>query len=253
MNNNRLTFKTGFRDAIPIALGYFAVSMTFGVATVGYGFPSWSAILVSLTNFTGSGQALGVQLLAVSTTTLLELFVAMLIINVRYALMSVTVAQLLSPKVTLLQRFVIAFGVTDENFAVAVSRRKELTFSYLMGLEITAFIGWIGGTIVGALVGDVLPEVVMTAFGIALPAMFVAIVLPPCRHSKAITVVVLIAVAMSCAFYYIPGLNLLSKGWVYVICGVVSAIIGALLFPVKEDGENDGGEGQEKTEKENSV
>ena len=197
MNNNRLTFKTGFRDAIPIALGYFAVSMTFGVATVGYGFPSWSAILVSLTNFTGSGQALGVQLLAVSTTTLLELFVAMLIINVRYALMSVTVAQLLSPKVTLLQRFVIAFGVTDENFAVAVSRRKELTFSYLMGLEITAFIGWIGGTIVGALVGDVLPEVVMTAFGIALPAMFVAIVLPPCRHSKAIAVVVLIAVAMS--------------------------------------------------------
>ncbi|MBQ7227115.1 MAG: AzlC family ABC transporter permease [Clostridia bacterium] len=247
-----MTFKTGARDAVPIALGYFAVSIAFGVATVSYGFPVWSPIITSLSNYTGSGQALGIQLLAVSSTTLLELFVAMLIINIRYSLMSVTVSQLLSPKVTLAQRFIIAFGVTDENFAVAVAKRKELTFSYLMGVEITAFVGWVGGTVVGALVGNVLPEVVMTAFGIALPAMFVAIVLPPCRSSKPISFVVLISVAMSCAFFYIPGLNLLSKGWVYVICGLVSAGVGALLFPIK-DGDEEEYDKKEKTNEEEKT
>lgn len=230
-----MTFKTGFKDGLPISLGYFAVAIAFGVATVGYGFPSWSPVLISLTNYTGSGQALGVQLLAVASTTLAELVVAMLIINVRYALMSVTVAQLLAPEVKLWQRFVLAFGMTDENFAVAVSRRREITFKYMLGVEITAFVGWVGGTVVGALVGNFLPEVVMVAFRIALPAMFIAIILPPCRASKAAAFVVALSVAMSCAFYYIPVINELSKGWVYVICGIVSATVGALLFPLKDD------------------
>lgn len=230
----RVTFKAGFKDGIPISLGYFAVAIAFGVATVGYGFPLWSPIIISLTNYTGSGQALGVQLLAVASTTLAELVVAMLIINIRYALMSVTVSQLLSPEVKLWQRFVLAFGMTDENFAVAVSRKREITFPYMMGVEVTAFCGWVGGTIVGALVGNFLPEVVMIAFRIALPAMFIAIVLPPCRHSKAAAFVVALSVAMSCAFFYVPVLCELSKGWVYVICGVVSAVAGAILFPVKD-------------------
>ena len=238
-----MTFKAGFKDGFPISLGYFAVAIAFGVATVGYGFPLWSPILISLTNYTGSGQALGVQLLAVTSTTLAELVVAMLIINIRYALMSVTASQMLSPDVKLWQRFVLAFGMTDENFAVAISRGREITFKYMLGVELTAFAGWVGGTVVGALVGNFLPEVVMTAFRIALPAMFIAIVLPPCRASKAAAFVVALSVAMSCAFYYIPGLNLLSKGWVYVICGIVSAVVGALLFPVKDnDKKDDGGD-----------
>ena len=234
-----MTFRTGFRDGIPISLGYFAVAIAFGVATVGYGFPLWSPIVISLTNYTGSGQALGVQLLAVASTTLAELVVAMLIINIRYALMSVTVAQMLSPEVKFWQRFVLAFGMTDENFAVAVSRGREITFKYMLGVEVTAFAGWVGGTVVGALVGNFLPEVVMTAFRIALPAMFIAIVLPPCRVSKAAAFVVALSVAMSCAFFYIPGLSELSKGWVYVICGIVSAVVGALLFPLNDDDNKD--------------
>lgn len=238
--DNRLTARAGAKDAVPICLGYFAVALTFGVAAVGYGFPAWTPIIISLTNYTGSGQALGVQLLASAAATLPELLVAMLVINLRYSLMSMTLSQLLAPEVTLWQRFVIAFGVTDENFAVAVSRRKELTFGYLLALEGTAFAGWMGGTVVGALVGGVLPEVVMTAFGIALPAMFVAIILPPCRKSRPVLVVVLVAVALSCAFYYIPVLGSLGRGWAYVICGVAGALVGALLFPVKDEGEGGG-------------
>lgn len=233
---NGLAPKTGIRDGLPIALGYFAVSIAFGVATVGYGFPVWTPILISLTNFTGSGQALGVQLLASGTATLAELLVAMIAINLRYALMSVSVGQMLERGIGTPRRMLLAFGMTDENFAVAVSRGKEITFGYMLALEITSFVGWIAGTAVGALVGSFLPEIVMVAFRIALPAMFVAIIIPPCRTSRAALFVVLLATALSCAFYYIPGLNTLSKGWVYVICGVTSAVAGALLFPVRDDG-----------------
>lgn len=225
----------GAKDGFPIALGYFAVAIAFGVASVTFGFPWWSPIVISLTNFTGSGQAVGVQLLATAATTLAELAVTMIIINIRYALMSVSISQRLSPKVTIFQRCILAFGMTDENFAVAISRNREITFGYMIGVELTAFSGWVGGTIVGALAGNFLPPQILTAFGIALPAMFVAIIVPPCKKSVPILIVTVTAVALSCLFYYVPYLRDLNKGWVYVICGLTAACLGALIFPVKED------------------
>ncbi len=234
-----MRFKYGCRDGIPIMLGYLTVSFTFGVGCVAKGFAWWMPLLCSFTNFTGTGQFAGMDLIAAGGSVA-ELVAAMLVINARYALMGISLSQKLEPGTGLGQRLLIAFGLTDENYAVSMRQPRDVSFSYFMGVSLTAFVGWVSGTLLGALAGNILPESLLSAFGIALYAMFIAIVVPPCRTSKAVLTVVLTAIALSCLFYYVPGLNKLSSGWSIIICGIASAFVGAVFFPVRQDGENGG-------------
>lgn len=232
-----MRFKCGCRDGIPIMLGYLTVSFTFGVSCIAKGFTWWMPLLCSLTNFTGTGQFAGMDLIA-SAGSVLELIATMLVVNARYALMGVSLSQKLDGKTTLIQRLAIAFGLTDENYAMAMRKQGDVTFSYFMGVSLVSFSGWVGGTLLGALAGNFLPEILLSAFGIALYAMFIAIVIPPCRTSKAVGVVVLSSVALSCLFYYTPYLKNLSSGWAVIICGITSSLIGAIAFPIKDKPED---------------
>lgn len=229
-----LTFARGARDGLPIALGYLSVSFAFGILAVEKGLPVWSPILISLTNFTGTGQFAGADLISAGAG-LLEIAFTLLIINLRYLLMSLSLSQRLSPKVGLLGRLAISFGVTDENFAVAIAQESPLNGRYLAGLILASFSGWLLGTVIGALAGAFLPQSLLSALGIALYAMFIAIIIPPCRENRAVLIVVGVAVVLSCLFAYLPFLSALGSGWAIIICGVVSALIGALLFPAADE------------------
>lgn len=229
---NKLTFAKGARDGLPIAFGYLSVSFAFGMVCIQKGLPAWAPIIISLTNFTGTGQFAGADLIAAGAA-FTEIAVTLLIINLRYLLMSLSLSQKLSDKLTLAHRLAIAFGNTDEIFAVAMQQNGPLTFSYMLGLIMSSFSGWVLGTALGVFASSFLPEMVRSALGIALYAMFIAIVIPAARESKPITRVVLISVAISCIFFFVPGLNMLSKGWVIIICGIVSSAVGAAFFPLK--------------------
>lgn len=247
----KMRFKQGCKDGIPIMLGYLTVSFTFGVSCVAKGFKWWMPVFCSLTNFTGTGQFAGMDLIA-AAGSVLELIATMLVINARYSLMAISLSQKLSPKTTFGQRLLIAFGLTDENYAVAMRRQYEVTFDYYLGVMTTSFSGWVVGTLLGALAGNILPESLLSAFGIALYGMFIAIVIPPCRSSKAIATVVLTAIGLSCLFYYTPYLKNLSSGWAVIICGISSALIGAIFFPVKDEENSDDGKDGEQCVSDNN-
>ena len=126
MNTNRQEFKAGIKSGIPICLGYFSVSMAFGLTAVKSGLPVWAAVIISLTNLTSAGQFAGVNIL-LAQGTMIELAFTTLIINIRYFLMSLSVSQKVSSKMKLRERFAVAFGITDEIFGVSIGKKKELT------------------------------------------------------------------------------------------------------------------------------
>lgn len=230
-----MKFIRGVKDGIPIALGYLSVSFAYAVLAREKGFPLWFPILISLTNFTGTGQAIGTDLIALGAS-ILELFTTMLIINIRYTVMSLSLSQKMEG-FPLWQRFIVAFGVTDENFGVAIQQKKKLTFKYLLGLICCSFFGWLLGTTLGAVLGDIFPATLMSAFGIALSAMFVAIIIPPTKESKSILILVAISIALSCVFYFVPYLNKVPSGWTIIICSIICTCIISAIFPHTEQTE----------------
>ena len=234
------SFKKGLKDGLPIALGYLSVSFTFGMMAVEGGLPVFTAVLISMTNLTSAGPFAGLDLI-LAGGAYLEMALTQLVINIRYALMSVSLSQKLHKSVNLLDRFLIAFSNTDEIFAVASGQKGEVGKKYMYGLALLPIVGWTLGTLIGAAASTVLPLSVRSALGIAIYGMFIAIFIPPAKHNKTVAVVVLLSAALSICFKYVPGLCKVSSGFVIIICAVLSATVGALLKPVKEDDKNENG------------
>ncbi len=233
-----LTFRKGIKDGIPICLGYVSVSFTFGMMAVECGMPLWLAVLISFTNLTSAGQFAGLGIMAVGGG-FSELALTTLIINLRYMLMSFSLSQKVDKNMSIPSRLGVAFGITDEIFAVSMQQPSTVNGKYFTGLMLTPIIGWTLGTLLGAGAAQILPEAVRMALGIAIYGMFIAIIVPPARKSKPIFVIILISAALSCLFRYVPLMNTLSSGWAIILCAVVASAIGALFFPLKE---NDNGE-----------
>lgn len=233
-----LTFRKGIVDGLPICFGYLSVSFAFGIFAVGAGLSVLEAVLISMTNVTSAGQLAAVPIIGAGGS-MMELAMSQLIINLRYALMSVSLSQKFDEKVRLRDRFVIAFVNTDEVFALASSQKGAVSKQYMFGLMITPWCGWALGTFVGAVAGNVLPAVVISALGLAIYGMFIAIVLPKAKHHGATAVCVLIAVSLSCCFYYIPLLKAVPSGFTVIICAVIAAAIMAWLKPVEQEAEDE--------------
>lgn len=237
--NPRSDYLKGLKDGLPIGLGYLSVSFAFGIMAVQKGLPPIAAILISMTCLTSAGQVAGVETIA-ACGGLAEIAMAQLIINLRYSLMSLSLSQKLCSKYSLFHRLTTSFGVTDEVFAVASAHTGEVTPKYMYGLITLPYIMWAAGTAAGAFLGNILPEIVRSALGIAIYGMFIAIVIPPARRFKGVLVVALIAAALSCAIKFIPIFSGITSGFSVIICTVIAAAVGALLFPKPtEDGEAD--------------
>lgn len=235
--DKKLTFLDGLKHGLPIAIAYIAVSFTFGIVVTNANIPWWFATLISATNLTSAGQFAGFNLIVLGAGYF-EIALAVLVINLRYSLMSLSISQQLDSSVKTAKRLIMSLFVTDEIFAVASAQKNNLNFKYFLGLGLGPYFGWTIGTMLGGLINGVLPTALQNALGIALYCMFIAIIIPPAKKSKAIITCISIATALSCAFYYIPVVkDHVSFGFSVIISSVVSSIITALLFPVTEDEE----------------
>lgn len=224
----------GLKGGIPICLGYISVSFAFGIMATRGGLSLLNAVIISLTNLTSAGQFAGIDIIN-SNGGLLELTVATFIINIRYLLMSLSMSQRIAPRTNTFKRLVMSFGITDENFALSMQRQGDITFSYFFGIMTMPVIGWTLGTFLGGFAGSVLPESVRLALGMAIYAMFIAIIVPPAKKSRPILFVILISVAVSCIMSITPVLSEISGGWRVIISTFIAAGVGAFLYPEKEE------------------
>ena len=227
-------YSRGVRTGLPVGVGYFSVSFGFGAMAAAQGIKALDATIISLSNLTSAGQFAGLTLM-VAGATLWEVILTQIVINSRYALMSLALSQRMGSHIGTLPRLLIAFFNTDEIFALAMAEKQPLTVPFLLGLGLTPILGWTAGTLCGALAGSVLPLSIRTALGVMLYGMFVAIVVPPAKEEKSVLATVIAALVLSCLFKWLPVLSGVSAGIAIVCCTVLAAAVCAWLFPVEEE------------------
>lgn len=230
------SFKKGIRDGIPIGLGYFAVSFTFGMMAVSGGLSVWQAVLISLTNLTSAGQFAGLEII-IAGGSYWEIALTQLIINLRYCLMSFSLSQKLQRDIPWAHRYAVAFGVTDEIFGVSASQPGKLSPYYNYGAMCVAIPGWTLGTLVGGISGNILPEFLVSALSVAIYGMFLAVIIPPAKKNRVVLAVVAASMAISSLFAVVPVLNRVSSGFVIIITTILVAGAAAYFFPVEEETE----------------
>ena len=234
------TFLKGILDSIPICLGYLSVSFAFGIFTVESGLGILEALLISMTNVTSAGQLAAVPIIAAGGA-FTELAATQFIINLRYALMSVSLSQKLHPRFRLLDKLLVSFVNTDEVFAVASSKNGKVKRGYMYGLILPPYLGWVLGTLIGAAAGNILPDIVVSSLGIAIYAMFVAIVVPETHEHLNTALCVVFAVVLSCIFNFVPVFKGIPQGFVIIICAICASALFAAIRPIEivEEDEDD--------------
>lgn len=224
-------YRKGFKDGIPIGLGYFAVALTLGIMAEKSGLTAFQAMLTAaLTNASAGGFA-GFELIG-ANAPYWQMALMQLVVNARYLLMSCALSQKFAPSTSLLHRSIVAFDVTDEVFGISVAQNGFISPFYNYGAMSISIPCWALGTFFGVIMGNVLPPRLVSALSVGLYGMFIAIIIPPARQNKAVAGAVIISFTLSFAlslFKFIP------DGMRVIILTVVISLVAALLFPVEEE------------------
>ena len=234
---NVLQFRRGLRHGVPIALGYFAVAFTLGIAARGAGLTAWQAALNSFLIHASAGEYAGITLIA-ACAGYFEIAVMEAVANARYLLMSCALSQKLRQGTPMWQRVLLGIGITDEVFGISVAA-VPLNPMYSFGAMAIAIPAWSLGSACGVMLGNVLPERVVSALGVGLYGMFIAIIIPPAKKDRVVAALILIAFAFSFMLDRLPIFDFLSSGMRTILLTVVISLGAALLFPVKEKEDSD--------------
>lgn len=231
---NKTALRQGFRDGIPIGLGYFAVSFSLGIVARNAGLSPFQGFLASALCSASAGEYAGFTLIA-AMGTFLEIAVITFITNARYLLMSCALSQKAEPQMPLRHRLLTSFYITDELFAISIARPGYLNPYYTYGAILVASPCWAFGTALGVIAGNLMPLRLVSAFSVALYGMFLAVIIPPARKEKVIAGLILISFAASFCAAELPFISDISDGTRTIILTVVISAAAAILFPKKTD------------------
>lgn len=243
-------FREGLLAGLPIGLGYLSVSFGIGILAIGAGFNIFEAVILSAANLTSAGQVAGIEVIA-AAGGVIEIILTQLVINLRYALMALSLSQRLDDSFRTPQRLLLSYGITDEIFAMAYAREKKVSPPYMGGMILISAFGWVLGTFLGAAAGEILPPAVTEAMGIMLYGMFIAIVVPVIKQDRRVLYVAAAAIALSLLFRYV--LTFVSGGFSVIICAVAAALFGAVFFPVEDIDDTDEAPANKESVKEESL
>ena len=236
--SRRQWFLRGMKAGIPIGLGYLAVAFTLGITARNAGLTALQATVASLLCNASAGEFVGFTLIQAGASYI-EMALMELVANARYMLMSFALSQKLDPKTGLGHRLLIGWYVTDEVFGVSVGVKGYLCPYYAYGAIALACPGWAIGTCLGVIMGNILPDAIVRALSVGLYGMFIAIFVPPAKHSRVILRLVAICMAASYACSALPGIRDLSSGLRTILLTVLISAVAASLAPLRLEKEDD--------------
>ncbi|MBO8415269.1 MAG: AzlC family ABC transporter permease [Proteobacteria bacterium] len=217
-------FLTGMRHGIPVVFGYVPVGIAYGVSALEAGFSPFETILMSVMVYSGSGQVLGVSMTA-QGASLAAIMIATFLINFRYFIMSACIFNRL-PRLGVLGRICGSWCVVDETFAIFTTAPSKLAKGfYLAGLICLTYSSWIAGAVIGVAAHSLLPAWVSAGLGIALYALFIAIVMPGCKRNLKIGLLVLLCILVNCLLS-----SIIDGSWAIVLSTLGCAAIGAVFI-----------------------
>lgn len=226
-------FRKGVLHGLPIALGYFSVSIGFGLLAVSGGLTIWEAVLISMVNLTSAGQLAGIQVMF-AAGALFEMGITQMFINIRYALMGIVISQKMDEDIRLPSRLAFSFFLTDEIFAAASGQEAPVAKRYLFGLVLLPYFGWTLGTLAGAVASALLPAFIRDGLGIMIYGMFLAIIVPPAKRDKPVRAAIVIAAVLSVVVRFTPGLRDIPVGFAIVLCALSASAACAVRHPIRE-------------------
>lgn len=233
---NKTWYFKGLREGVPIGLGYFAVGFTLGIAAKNAGITAFQMGLMSFTMHASAGQFAAITVIA-GQSGYIAMILTQLVINIRYLLMSAALSQKISPDTSLAKRMLLSYFVTDEIFGISASVKGNLNPFYNYGAVSLGSPGWLLGTVLGVLVGNILPPSLTSALSVALYGMFLAVVIPASKESKAVAAVVAVSMAASLIFDFVPLFAGISGGTKIIILTVGIAALAAVIKPVTAESE----------------
>lgn len=232
VENKRKDILEGMGDGFPIFLGYFTTAMAFGLLTRTSGLRFIEGLSISLTNYSGSGQFLMMNLFNAGSF-LLEIVVSVFFLNTRYIFMASSLYTHLDKPDSIAGRLMCGFGTTDEVFAVAALKGKKLTYAYMAGLIFTSYAGWTSGTAVGYIAGTFLPDVLQKAAVITVYAMFASLLGSESRKNSKALLVLLVSAGMNSILIMLFGVG---TGVSFLISMLTATIFGCAIYTDEEAG-----------------
>ncbi len=221
----------GLRDGFPICLGYFAVAFALGIEAKRVGLTAFQSFLMS-TGMVASAGEFAALLLIASNAGVIEMITTCVIVNLRYFLMSCALSQKLSSTIPIVHRFGVAYCITDEIFGLSSAVPGYLEPFYSYAITIISVVGWSGGTVMGVLVGSILPPMAVNALSVSLYGMFLAIIIPPAKENHFIGGLVAVSMAASWVFSVLPITAGISSGFKVIILTVLLAGAAAIINPM---------------------
>ena len=232
---NSFWLKKGIHDGIPIALGYLSVGFTLGITARHAGLTPFQATITSLFMNASAGEFAGFTMIS-GKAGYVEAGIMMLIINARYLLMSCALSQKLGSSASVLHRMLMGYDVTDELFGASILVPGKLDPCYYYGMMLISMPGWAAGTCLGVVAGNALSEGLVSALGVGLYGMFLAVIVPPAARERVLGV--LIAVSMAASYAMSILCSGISPGTRIMALTVIIAGAASILFPIKEEREN---------------
>lgn len=238
IKSKKQAFREGFRDGVPIGLGYFAVAFSLGIFAKQVGADVIQGVLNSFLNHASAGEYAVYSMIGAGASYI-EMAIMTLVVNARYLLMSTALSQKVHPDTPFIHRFGIGFHVTDELFAISINRPGYVNPFYCYGAFLIAVFGWCLGTASGIVAGGVLPLRIVSAFSVALYGMFLACIVPAARKNRVIAFAIIFCFICSYLATVLPVISEISSGTRTIVLTVVIAAVVAKLFPHSEELEDE--------------
>jgi 4-azaleucine resistance transporter AzlC len=198
---DRVAFRAGFRAATPFAIAGFLVSLSFGVVAQEAGFTAVAAIVMSAVVFAGSAQFAAIAIIAHGGAAGAAI-VAAALMNARFLPMGIALGPSLPGSAV--KRALQGQAVVDSSWAMSAQGDGRFDRSFLFGATAVQYVTWLGGTVAGALSGDLIGDPEDLGLDAVFPAFFVALLIAEVRDGRTFGVAALGAVIALALVPFVP-------------------------------------------------